>query len=228
MSAADMQTVLANADWADVGLKFAFLTVPGIALAKGLTKFRVLGRGTLLPRTSPGQTQARGQQPGGTTAQAGGRQATPSKKKGRAKESGSKAKGFLVRLFGRFCAIVTMLGVGVAGLGLVPLAHVVFQVVSLYKWGPSVTGLAVTVVLLTKGFLMIKDLKDGKVDHPMLWLMPLPLIAMLLWVGPVAWHQATDQAKQTRQMMFGGAKDKATQVAKHHHGSHKPHHGSGK
>jgi hypothetical protein len=225
---ADIHTVLAGVDWTDVGLKFAFLTIPGVALAKGLKKFRALGRGPLLPRTSPAGSQAARPQPGGNPAQLNGNQAAPGRKKGRrAKASGSKAKGFLVRLFGRACAIVTMLGVGVAGLGLVPLAHVVFQLVSLYKWGPALTGLAVVVVGLAKVFLMVKDLKDGRVDKPMLWLMPLPLVAMLFWVGPVAWQQATDQARQTGQMMFGGVKDKTTQITTRH-GGHKAHHsGSG-
>lgn len=230
MSAADMQTVLAGADWVDVAQKFGFLTVPGIALTMGLKKFRAL-RATTVPRA---QSAGNNNQAAGNTAQAGKNPAPPGpaqagkKKRGRqAKQRRSRLKALFARMLGWLASVVTMLGMGAAGFGLVPLAHLVFQLVSTYKWGPAVAGLVVVVLGLAKLLLMVKDLKDGKVDKPWLWLAPVPLAAMLIWVGPVAWHQATDQAKQTGQMMFGGNDKHATPA--HPHPTHKTHHsGSGK
>lgn len=222
MSAADMQSVLAGVDWVDVARKFGFLTVPGIALAIGLAKFRPLAR-IAVPKLQDEQ--------GGATQRAAGQRDTGGKddkqarakaKQSRAERKRARAKAKRARLLGKAASNVSVVGLVAAGLGLVPLAHVVFQLVSLYKWGPPVAGLVVVVLGLAKLLLMLKDLKDGKVDKPWLWLTPVPLLAMLLWVGPVVWQQATDQAKETGQMMFGD-KDKSATPA-HHHTGHNTHH----
>jgi hypothetical protein len=225
VSAADMQSVLAAADWADIALKFTLLTGPGIALAMGLKKFRAL-RATTVPRA---QSAGNNNQPAGNNAQAGKNPAQPGpaqpgkkKRVRQAKQRRGRTKALFARMLGWLASVVTMLGVGVAGFGLVPLAHVVFELVSLYKWGPTLAGLAVVVAILAKALLMVKDLKDGRVDKPMLWLAPVPLVAMLIWVGPVAWQQATDQAKQTKQMMLDGGKDKPAQ---HNEKKHTTQHG---
>jgi hypothetical protein len=154
----------------DVVLAFVFLTVPGIALAMGLKRFRKPGDdGPLL---------------------GGGR--------------GGRVKAALHQPMIKAASFVTLLALLLAGLGLVPLARAVYdQLSGVNKWAPALIGLAVVVLLLVKGVAVARDLADGNVDRPYLWLAAAPLAAMLAWAVPVVYGQITEQASRTVQMMIG-------------------------
>jgi hypothetical protein len=204
MSVVEIQTALANVNWADVALKSVILTGPGVALTKGLKRYRPLAHTAIpKPRDPKDVDQSDAQ-------------AVDKEKAARAEARRERIKARRARRLGKLCSVLTMLGLGIAGLGLIPIAGVAFQVVSLYKWGPAIAGLVVVALLFTKGIGMIRDIKDGTVDHPWLWLAPLPLFAMLLWVGPIAGQQASDQAKETAKMMFGRSPFSTPASGTHH------------
>jgi hypothetical protein len=181
---ADLGAGFAGVDLADIVLKIVFLTVPGIALAKGLERFR---------------------EPAGP-AVGGGKAAW--------------VKARLNRLGTKLASFITIVAMLAAGLGLVPLARAVYTLISgAHEVAPALIGVGVIVVavLLVKGFVMDREgreVMDGKVDRrPLLLLMPVPLLAMLVWVAPVVWAQITHEAGQTVQMIMdeaeqGGPGDK--------------------
>jgi hypothetical protein len=169
-----LATRLGGVDLTGIVLNLVFLTVPGLALAKGLKRFR-----------APGET------PGGMGE--GGR--------------GDQVKAQLQRMGGQVTSFVTIVAVLTAGLGLVPLVRAGYEMVSgVDEAAPAVIGVIVGAVLLVKGFVMAHDLMDGKVDRPHLWLAPVPLLALLIWVAPVVADQITDQAGQTVRMIVNEAK----------------------
>jgi hypothetical protein len=164
----------------DVALALVFLTVPGVALAMGLKRFR---------------------RPGDDGPSLGG---------GR----GGRVKAALHQPMIKAASFATLLALLLAGLGLVPLARAVYdQLSGVNKWAPALIGLAVVVLLLLKGVAVARDLADGNVGRPYLWLAAAPLAAMLAWAVPVVYGQITDQASRTVQMMFG----KHPAGGQHHH-----------
>lgn len=174
---ADLGTRLGGLDLQGIVLNLVFLTIPGLALAKGLKRFR-----------SPG---------GGGEASFGGDGG------GR----GGQAKAHLQRMGGQAASFVTIVAVLTAGLGLVPLVRAIYEMVSrVDAVAPAVIGVIVVAVLLVKGFVMARDLMDGKVDRPHLWLAPVPLLALLIWVAPVVGDQITDQAGRTAKMIVDEAR----------------------
>ncbi|RFS84131.1 hypothetical protein D0T12_18400 [Actinomadura spongiicola] len=165
-------------DLAGIALNLVFLTIPGLALAKGLKRFRSPGQD---PGGFPGETES------------GGR--------------GGQVKAHLQRAGGQVASFVTIVAVLTAGLGLVPLARAGYELVAgVNEAAPAVVGVIVVAVLLVKGLVMARDLMDGKVDRPLLWLAPVPLLALLVWVAPVVVDQITDQAGQTVRMVVDQAK----------------------
>ncbi|CNE78146.1 Uncharacterised protein [Mycobacterium tuberculosis] len=165
---------LGGVDLTGIVLNLVFLTIPGLALAKGLRRFRGPGR-------SLGEM-------GG-----GGR--------------GGQVKAHLARAGGQAASFVTIVAVLTAGLGLVPLARAGYVLIAgVHEAAPAVVGVIVVAVLLVKGLVMARDLMDGKVDRPHLWLAPIPLLALLVWVAPVVVDQITDQAGQTVRMVVDQAK----------------------
>lgn len=171
---ADLVTRLGGVNLTGIALNLMFLTVPGLALAKGLKRFRV-------PGGAPGQT--------GDGA------------------GGGQVKAHLRRAGGQLASFVTIVAVLTAGLGLVPLARAGYELLAgVHQTAPAVIGVIVVAVLLVKGLVMARDLMDGKVDRPHLWLAPVPLLALLVWVAPVVVDQITDQAGQTVRMVVDQAK----------------------
>lgn len=171
---ADLVAGLGGVDLTGIVLNLVFLTVPGLALAKGLKRFRA-------PSQPPGELVA------------GGR--------------GGQVKARLQRAGGQVASFVTIVAVLTAGLGLVPLARAGYELVAgVHEAAPAVLGVIVVAVLLVKGLVMARDLMDGKVDRPHLWLAPVPLLALLVWVAPVVADQITDQAGQTVRMVVDQAK----------------------
>ncbi|WP_433474962.1 hypothetical protein ACQPZP_40845 [Spirillospora sp. CA-142024] len=179
---ADLVAGLGGVDLKGIVLNLVFLTVPGLALAKGLKRFRVSGG-------APGQVP--GAFPGQTGDGAGGGQ----------------VKAHLRRAGGQLASFVTIVAVLTGGLGLVPLARAGYELLAgVHEAAPAVVGVVVVAVLLVKGLVMARDLMDGKVDRPYLWLAPVPLLALLVWVAPVVVDQITDQAGQTVRMVVDQAK----------------------
>ncbi|MFG2245510.1 hypothetical protein [Spirillospora sp. NPDC048823] len=171
---ADLVAGLGGVDLPGIVLNLVFLTIPGLALAKGLKRFR-----------TPGQD------PGGMGG--GGR--------------GAQAKAHLQRAGGQVASFVTIVALLTAGLGLVPLVRAGYELVAgVDEAAPAVVGVIVLAVLLVKGLVMARDLMDGKVDRPFLWLAPVPLLALLVWVAPVVADQITDQAGKTVRMVVDQAK----------------------
>ncbi|MGP4030251.1 hypothetical protein [Actinomadura sp. 3N407] len=172
---ADLVAGFGGVDLPGIVLNLVFLTIPGLALAKGLKRFRT-------PNQDPGGF------PGG-----GGR--------------GGQAKAHLQRAGGQVASFVTIVAVLTAGLGLVPLVRAGYELVAgVDEAAPAVVGVIVLAVLLVKGLVMARDLMDGKVDRPLLWLAPVPLLALLVWVAPVVADQITDQAGKTVRMVVDQAK----------------------
>lgn len=170
----DLVAGLDGVDLPSIVLNLVFLTLPGLALAKGLKRFR-----------TPGQD------PGGMGG--GGR--------------GAQAKAHLQRAGGQVASLVTIVAVLTAGLGLVPLVRAGYELVAgVDEAAPALVGVIVLAVLLVKGLVMARDLMDGKVDRPLLWLAPVPLLALLVWVAPVVADQITDQAGKTARMVVDQAK----------------------
>ena len=165
---------------ASIVLGIVFLTVPGVATAIGLNRFRK-------PRSKAPARPPRGEHP---RARAGRRPAAARTRK---------------RSAGNWLAsVVTVFALLWAGLGLVPLTKGAYRAIDRqWEYGAAVVGLIALVLLLAKGVAMARDLRDGKVDHPMLWLAPVPLLAMLFWAAPVVFGQITDQAGQTAQAILG-------------------------
>jgi hypothetical protein len=202
MGSVDLTAGLEGVDPVPIVLSFVFLTVPGIAFAKGLTRFR-------RPRPAP----VPGVKPG--TSPAGGSQATrPARKKKRS-------------LGNWIASVLTVAALLVAGFGLIPLTKAGFGMITGYKYGPAVAFIAAAVILLAKVIAMVRDLGDGKVDHPYLWLTPVPLFALVVWAMPVVWGQITDQASQTGQMIFGGDKKADQSHSKPHKKAHRGDHSGG-
>ncbi|TDB79707.1 hypothetical protein E1264_35115 [Actinomadura sp. KC216] len=171
---ADLVAGLDGVDLPSIVLNLVFLTLPGLALAKGLKRFR-----------TPSQDL------GGMGG--GGR--------------GAQAKAHLQRAGGQVASLVTIVAVLTAGLGLVPLVRAGYELVAgVDEAAPAVVGVIVLAVLLVKGLVMARDLMDGKVDRPLLWLAPVPLLALLVWVAPVVADQITDQAGKTARMVVDQAK----------------------
>jgi hypothetical protein len=171
---------------ASIVLGIVFLTVPGVATAIGLSRFR---------KPAPRSKAAAVPRPGGENP------------RGRASRRPAAAARTRKRSAGNWIASVLTVGALLwAGLGLVPLTKALYRAIERrYEYGAAVVGLIALVLLLAKGIAMARDLKDGKVDHPMLWLAPVPLLAMLFWAAPVVFGQITDQAGQTGQAIFGGS-----------------------
>lgn len=170
---ADLVAGFGGVDLPGIVLNLVFLTIPGLALVKGLKRFR-----------------APGQDPGGM---GGGR--------------GGQVKAHLQRAGGQVASFVTIVAGLTAGLGLVPLARAGYVLIAgVDEAAPAVVGVVVLAVLLVKGLVMARDLMDGKVDRPLLWLAPVPLLALLVWVAPVVADQITDQAGKTVQMVVDQAK----------------------
>lgn len=120
----------------------------------------------------------------------------------------AKVKDMGQWLIAKLASFATMLAMLMAGLGLVPLALTIYKAIAgINKYAPAVIGLVLLALLFTHMYLMWRDLKDAKVDKPALWMTPAPILAVLMLVGPVVWHEITDQAGQTMQMVFGGTPD---------------------
>lgn len=107
----------------------------------------------------------------------------------------------------QLASTVTIVALLMAGLGLVPVVRAVYVLVAgLDEAAPAVVGVVVVAVLLVKGLVMARDLMDGNVDRPLLWLAPVPLLSLLVWVAPVVADQITDQAGRTVRMVVDQAK----------------------
>ncbi|GLZ09730.1 hypothetical protein Acsp03_71960 [Actinomadura sp. NBRC 104412] len=189
----DLGSSLGGLDLKSIVLNLVFLTVPGLALAKGLQRFRV---------------------PAGTDEMGFGGEAG---RRGR-------AKAHMQQLGGQLASFVTIVALLTAGLGLVPLVRAVYELVSrVDPAAPAVIGVIVVAALLVKGFVMARDLMDSKVDRPQLWLAPVPLLALLIWVAPVVADQITDQAGQTVRMIVDEAKaDGQARDSEHPSGKDEP------
>jgi hypothetical protein len=172
----DLGARLGGVDLTGIVLNIVFLTIPGLALAKGLKRFRT-------PREID---QFSAIEDGGRAGQ---------------------VKARVQRAGGQLASFVTIVAVLTAGLGLVPLTRAGYEMLAgLNEAAPAVIGVIVMAVLLVKGFVMAHDLMDGTIDRPHLWLAPVPLLAMLIWVAPVVTDQITDQAGQTVQLIVDEAK----------------------
>ncbi|URN01228.1 hypothetical protein LUW76_46895 [Actinomadura madurae] len=173
---ADLVAGLGGVALKDIVLNLVFLTFPGLALARGLKRFRA-------PSPASGEMEMEGG------------------------ERGGQVKAHLQRAGGQVASFVTIVAVLTAGLGLVPLARAVYELIAgVDEAAPAVVGVIVVAVLLVKGLVMARDLMDGKVDRPLLWLAPVPMLALLVWVAPVVADQITDQAGKTVRMVVDQAK----------------------
>jgi hypothetical protein len=189
MDSVDLGAGFEGVDLARIVLSIVFLTAPGVAAAIGLKRFR-----TARPAPPPPR-QEKSAKGGKGSKQANAQEGKPRKRR-------KRSLGQMI------ASVLTVAALLVAGLGLVPLVKAIYGAVDQqYEYGAAVVGLIALVLLLAKGIAMTRDLRDGKIDHPMLWLAPVPLLAMLVWAMPVVWGQITDQAGQTAEMVFGGSED---------------------
>lgn len=187
MNSVDWTTALDGVGPAGVLLPLLFLTAPGLAISRGLRRWR----------KAPAARRA--------TAPLGGKSRGGLPGKGGGAPGRAKRKLTWASIVAWLASVVTMLAMLAAGLGLVPLARVGYNAIaSTGKWAPAITGLILISAVLAGGLMMLHDLKDGRVDHPPLWLAPAPILAVLILAAPVAWGQITDQAGHTAQMVFGG------------------------
>lgn len=176
MDSVDWAAALEGVTPAEILLPLLFITAPGIAACKGLSRFRK-GKPQPAQRQKPGV-------PGPPVL--------------------TKRKRGWGQIVASALTALALLG---AGYGLVPLLGVAYKVIAGYKYGPAVAGLIVLVLLLAKGIAMFRDLSDGKMNHPWLWLGPVPLAVLFVWAFPVMWDQATDQAALATRVVIGGIKD---------------------
>jgi len=166
MEVADLVAGLDGVDLKSIVLNLVFLTIPGLALATGLKRFR-----------TPDET------------------------------GGGGLKSQVQKASTQLASTVTIVALLMAGLGLVPVVRAVYVLVAgLDEAAPAVVGVVVVAVLLVKGLVMARDLMDGNVDRPLLWLAPVPLLSLLVWVAPVVADQITDQAGRTVRMVVDQAK----------------------
>jgi hypothetical protein len=164
------------------------LTLPGAALALRLTK--------ITKKYGGGRPRGRGDAAVPPMQAAG--------KPGGRKKLRLLPKGLLGRTVARFLPFLTAVSWALAGLGLVPAALVIYKAISKTSpWTPLIAGVVLVSGLAFTGLKMFKDLKDGRMDKPALWLPAASIIAVLFLVGPIWWQQATDQAHRSVRMMFG-------------------------
>jgi uncharacterized membrane protein len=132
---------------------------------------------------------------------------------------GGKVTAALQQPLIKLASFVSLLAMLAAGLGLVPLAHALYQLISgTSEWAPALIGVAVLALLLIKWVVVSRDLADGKVDRPYLWLAPVPLAAMLIWAAPTVYEQITDQAQGSVEMLLGKHPTGGRHAGQGHHG----------
>jgi hypothetical protein len=178
-SAIALPAALEGVNLTDIALAFVFLTVPGIALERGLKQFR----------TAPAET------PFGD-GQANGRL------RRRASRLTSQLASFItiVAMLAAGLGLVPLAEAiykPLSGLNKWAPALVGVAVLSLV----AIKGFVMYRAL--KNGEPIAGNKGKKGDQPWVWLAPVPLLTMLWWTAPMVWDQMTNQAGQTVQMIFG-------------------------
>lgn len=191
MDSVDWAAGFEGVSLASIILGIVFLTVPGIGLAKGLAKYRKPAKGSgrpSLPRATGDNPRSgmRRRSAGAATAAAG-----------------QKKKRSWINIGATLVTVVALL---LAGLGLIPLMKALYRAID-HKWeyGGALVALIALVLLFAKVLAMVHDLKDGHMDHPMLWLAPIPIVAMLVWGFPALRAEMADRAGQSIQAVLGGS-----------------------